>query len=73
MPSNIKHPDHPIWSLIRLAVVNVSVLTAVYMLSGSDYRDLWIILSALGASGLTEFLTFKQIQKVDKDNEINSK
>jgi hypothetical protein len=68
MPNTIKHPDHPIWSVIRLAVVNVSVLVAVYMLSGSDNRDLWVILAALGASGVTEFLTFKQIQKVDREN-----
>jgi len=57
-------PDakHPIWSLLRLVVVNASVLIAVLSITSKFDSELYVVLAALGASGASEMFARQAIK-----------
>ena len=46
--------------LLRLLIVNSSILAALYMTADNFDGEIWVILVALGASGISESIRFKK-------------
>ena len=53
---NLANPKHPVWSILRLGVVNASIVAALMLTSSNWDGETWVVLVALGASGASEFI-----------------
>ena len=58
----ISSPDHPVWSLLRLAIVNASVLLALWLTASNWDGETGVVLAALGATGAAEWWTRRQMK-----------
>jgi len=52
-----------IYSLLRMLLINVSILVALRMSSGNWDGEIWVVITALGATGVSELITAKKDSK----------
>ena len=51
------NPVHPGWSILRLVIVNASILTALATITESWDGEVGVVCAALGSTFVTELLT----------------